>query len=185
MKFSPPEPQLSSDLGHKEPATPRLYGTFFKFLPILLLGTAGLGWVVMVRAALSDPGFAIEPDYYKKAGSIDQDKARQRASQELGVSAQVESFYILAGDRAELRVMLKDRDGEPLQALDVRAVVFFNGRANERHMVRLSSAGAGLYVALIERARPGLWEIQLKARAAQGEHEETFRKDLLPYKGRS
>lgn len=184
MKFSTTPPN-SSRLNPKPLAGPLLGGTFFKFLPVFVLGTAGLGWVIMVRAALSDPGFAIEPDYYKRASNIDQDKLRQMASARLGWKVQIESLGIRTDSQAELKVSLRDRDGEPLPDLQVSAVAFFNGRANELHTVFLPSAGKGLYVGRIEHARPGLWEIRLSAKGIQGELQQTFRNDLLPSKGPS
>jgi hypothetical protein len=164
------------------PATPQAHlsrsGAFFFFFPDLLLGAAGLGWIVMIRAALNDPGFAIEPDYYRKASGIDAEKELRAQSAELGWTAKIDSFELTPSGQGELVVHLTGERGEALNDLSVDASAFFNARANERRSLHLTAVGAGLYRTSLGPAHPGLWEIRLVAHGTDGAFHETFRHEL-------
>jgi hypothetical protein len=88
-------------------------------LPAILLGTSVLGWMVMIRAAVSDPSAAVEPDYYRKASSIDEEKAILKKSAELGWQARVESFTLRPDQSAVLVVRLEDAEHKPLSDVEV------------------------------------------------------------------
>lgn len=153
-------------------------GLFYMLLPALLLGAGVLGWIVMVRAAVSDPSAAIEPDYYRKASNVDAEKAILARSEALGWSARVTSFVFDAGGGATLVLSFTDRDGVPLEALVVDALAFSNVRSIDRQNIELVARGAGTYSARLERARHGIWELRVRARRGSEEFHTTVRGEL-------
>jgi len=128
---------------------------------LLLLQVAVSG--LTLYAALSNPSFAAEPDYYRKAMDWDATAARKRAEAALGWRLQVDvSSTTSASNERAVRVLVHDRDGKPVEGAAVSAEVFHHARAAERSEVVFSGDGAGCYAATLEMRRIGLWEFRLK-----------------------
>jgi len=147
-------------------------------LPVLLLGASVAGWIVMVRLAVDDPGFSLEPDYYRKAVEFDAREAKRREADALGWRIDVESFA-RTGDRTRLRLRLRERDGGAFVGGAVRGVGFSNARA--RHLVPLDfrAAEEGVFVAEFgQSVHGGLWELRLTILRDGREVERVVRVDL-------
>jgi nitrogen fixation protein FixH len=136
---------------------------FWMFVPVVLLVCSVSGWLVMVRVAVNDPGFSVEPDYYKKASHFDDEMAQRALNARLGFRSNIESFAFISGDEAELVVRLLDEEGRPISDAHVTAQAFFNARANEVHQVKFVALGDGRYGARLIRPHLGLWEVRLAA----------------------
>ncbi len=86
----------------------------------LLAASVGFMSYTLYRAT-SDPTFAIEPDYYKKAMNWDQTQRQQAASDALGWAA---TFAVVKAPGAQTvtRIRLADRDGAPVSGAVLEAV---------------------------------------------------------------
>jgi nitrogen fixation protein FixH len=168
----------TSDTG---PGAPRrtAQGTFFMLLPVLLLGGSVVAWFFMIRTALSDASVAIEPEYYRKASNIDQEKALQKESERLGWRANVETFQMSTGGQLTLVVRVRDGDQRQLEGLNVSALAFPNLRSSDRQAVQLHPGSDGTYRTTLDRPWPGIWEVRLLARRDGQEFQQVLRPELL------
>lgn len=186
-------------------ATPKLTkgGLFFMMLPVLLLGAGVLGWIFMMRAAVNDPSFGIEPDYYKKASKFDGEKESVAKSGQLGwhttlrgftsrslaakqagapsrATAAQEGSTMVSEDRAELALSFEEPSGAQLLDLNVEVTAFPNARSADRQTVHLSRDPEGVYRGYIARPRLGIWELRVVAQRAEQVFQETVRVELEP-----
>lgn len=132
----------------------------------LLVGSAGAN-IGFMLIATSDPTFAVEPDYYKKAIDWDKTMAQEARNAELGwaVSARLEQAARPGHGRLVARVT--DRAGAPVAGARVAVEAFPSARAGQVVSAALEPEGDGVYAAGIPLARPGLWE--LRVRVTRGE----------------
>ena len=96
----------------------------------------------------SDPAFAVEPNYYRKAVAWDEHAARQRASKALGWTAAlvVSTVADVRGER-EVMLLLRDQDGAPLNTARASAECFHRARGRDRIELQFEETGEGRYVA--------------------------------------
>jgi hypothetical protein len=160
---------------------PRLHakGRFYMLLPVLLLGGSFVGWFFMIRAAVTDPSAAIEPDYYRQASEIDHEKAILARSEQLGWLLHLESFRIEPSGGAKIALRFEDRSRAPLVDLDVTVLAFPNTRSADRQKLTLTLGSDGLYTTEIARPRVGLWELRVVARKNGEEFHQTLRPELF------
>ncbi len=127
----------------------------------LLAASVGFMSYTLYRAT-SDPTFAIEPDYYKKAMNWDQTQRQQAASDALGWAA---TFAVVKAPGAQTvtRIRLADRDGAPVSGAVLEAVCFPNVRSNDRRTVQFKEGEPGVYESAIAYPLPGRWEFRLSA----------------------
>jgi nitrogen fixation protein FixH len=153
--------------------------TFWMLFPVALLVTSVSGWLWMVSMAVDDPGFALEPDYYKKASAYDEVMAQKERNSQLGYKAHLVSFSLLDKDAAELIIHVKDREGRGVAGAEVTAEGLFVGRAFHTQKVVLKDRGDGVYAASFNQPRAGLWEVRLSLVAVQGAlFTQTLRPEL-------
>lgn len=127
---------------------------------LLIATVAGQG--VMLYAAASDPTFAVEPDYYKKAVDFDEVIAQETANQRLGWVANAE-IGARATAGAEFSLHLTDSKGAAVAGARV-AVVAISNLNGERHVsAALADRGDGRYAAILPLDRDGLWEFRINA----------------------
>ncbi len=117
---------------------------------------------VTLTVALSDPGFAVEPDYYNKALQWDESSATDVAR--AGWTAELSLDAPRGGERS-LRLRLRDRDAQPVEHAAVDALFFHHARASERYLATLHPHGAGEYVSELSLDRPGVWEFRCSIRS--------------------
>ncbi len=130
---------------------------WFPYMLVAFLLISMGGNIYMVARAATDPSFAVEPDYYRKAVDWDRRQAQQAASDALGWT------IVLDARQDELRVQLRDRFGRPIDGAMVRVEAFANARAQHRSKGTMVPKGHGVYVLSRPFARSGLWEYRLAA----------------------
>jgi nitrogen fixation protein FixH len=128
----------------------------------VLLGNVTLG-IVLMRVANSDPHFAIEPDYYRRAVGWDTTQAQARQNLALGWQLQP-TLGAVGGGEVPLTLLLTDAAGGPLDGASVSVEARAVAHANEVFVANLLPTGvAGAYTAGLPVARTGLWEIRVVA----------------------
>jgi nitrogen fixation protein FixH len=129
---------------------------------VLVLTMAGNLWVL--RLAGSDPSFAVEPDYYRKAVAWDTTMAEAAQNTRLGWQLTVESMATSGTAPAQLSVQLRDREGKPMDGASLEVAATHNARADHIVTGTFADAGGGRYVAALDARRPGLWELRFTVR---------------------
>jgi nitrogen fixation protein FixH len=138
-------------------------GRFWAWLPALLLGgLLGTQLVVLTRV-LHDPSVALEPDYYRKAVSWDEQRALERRSAALGWRAAVTAEPGPLAGSVRLGVRLTDAAGAAVSGATLTGQAFANARAGRMLALRWMEAAPGRYESEIAAALPGVWELRLQA----------------------
>jgi nitrogen fixation protein FixH len=142
-------------------------------LLVSLLGTQ----LAVLSSVLDDPGFASEPDYYRKALHWDTQQARARESQALGWVARASVVGATPAARA-VSVSITDASGAAVSGAAVRATAFPNTRAGQARELSFREVSPGMYRAELGAARPGIWELRCSATRGQARFESTLRFEL-------
>src|SRR5664279_5249071 len=100
-------------------------GWYWPWLIAALLVATVAGQGVMLYAAASDPTFAVEPDYYKKAVDFDDVIAQEAANQRLGWGASA-VIGARAAAGAEFTLRLADAKGAAMPGARVTVVAINN-----------------------------------------------------------
>ena len=130
--------------------------------PLAVVGMLSVSMTVCaitVIAAVGDPSYAIEDDYYQKAVDWDHSREVELASKDLGWR----SDATLTTSDGVLTVALNDGDGSPVSAASVRALVFHHARRGDAQDLVLRSQGDGRYTAMLNRPREGQWQVRIRA----------------------
>ena len=149
-----------------------------------LLGMSVVIYGVAIVITLTDPSFALEPDYEERAADWDAIQRQQAVNESLGWSAKVS---VEAGPkRGEIvvRVTLQDRIDRPIDGAIVELDAFHNARAGRIHRARLDHAGDGEYTTAMPIRRSGVWEFRLTANHRGDVFTKTIRKSLRVSGGR-
>jgi nitrogen fixation protein FixH len=126
--------------------------------------------LIVVAVATSDPSYAVEEDYYRKAESWDRSRAAQRASDALGWSlAAAVTPPSAPGGQPVLEVRVADAAGGPVEGATVAVECFHNVRSDDRIRAPLQEAGGGVYRAALPMRRDGRWELRFTVDRG-GEH---------------
>jgi hypothetical protein len=135
---------------------------FWMFFPVALLVTSVTGWLVMVKIAVDDPGFSVEPDYYKKAANYDAVIEQRAENSRLGYDVAVVSFAPRAEKSAHLILSVRGKDGAPIEGARVTADVLPVARAFEVRALTFRARGPGVFETDVVRIRTGLWEVRVR-----------------------
>ena len=157
-------------------ASQRRRGLLWVWLPVALLSLSFLGAITTAAIAVSDPSFAVEPDYYQKALNWDEHQAALERSARLGWKATLRIGAGVVG--SEVVVELRDRSGGPVDGASVRLEAFHNARRAHVVAARMQPAGGGAYRAEMPLRRAGLWEFRLEARRSGDRFLHTARQDV-------
>jgi FixH len=152
--------------------------SWWAYVPFGLLGSLSLmlGW--MVHIAVSDPGFAVEADYYNKAVNWDRSRSQQAESDKLGWQVQVETNS--GAETHQLIVHLKDNQGRPLSGAIIAVSAFHLARsANPLDLHQFDEQPGGVYTTDFAPDRSGLWELRIAATIA-GETVRVIQRAELP-----
>ena len=137
------------------------------YWPLLLGGllASGVGAnVYFMCRAVSDPSFAVEPDYYAKAVAWDAHQAQAKENDDLGWKLALSVAEADKGTgRARVVATLADRDGLRVPGLSVGLTAFHNARAAETVTATLGETAEHDYAADVAVVRPGLWEFRVEA----------------------
>lgn len=128
-------------------------------LQVLMGGVAAL-------LAVSDPAFAVVPNYHERAMHWDDVIAARQASTALGWKS-----HIYASDSADLygkrrlTVRLQDAAGQPLTEAQIRLQLWHHAHPLDIQEISLTPDAAvpGQYFGEAIVRRPGLWEVELSA----------------------
>ena len=154
-------------------------GWYWPLLVVGLLLCSVVPNVVLLLAANSDPGFAVEEDYYKKALAWDATMAQERHNAELGWDATVLAAPGATGG-VVLTAQVKDRDGEVVTPDAIEVEAFHNARAAHILRASLERADDGSFAAALPMRRPGLWELRLVIRRGDDRFTQVIRQDIVP-----
>lgn len=135
--------------------------------PLLVVGLLSaqvlLGLFFVWRAS-SDPSFAVEEDYYKKAMAWDKKMAQDRINSELGWQTEIAvEAASAAWESPTLTVSVIDHRGHPVESAKLTVETFHNTRAGDILRATLSETAPGLYRGKLDMRRPGLWEVRVRA----------------------
>jgi nitrogen fixation protein FixH len=126
------------------------WGTFV----VLLLGSQVAIGVVAIFLAGSDPTVAVVPGYHKKALMWDESVQLRQSSQELGWKVELRVLPGLNSSRLQWTVT--DREGDEVDRLHGRVVMFHHARAGEPIEFRIEDKLDG-----IELDREGYWQVEM------------------------
>lgn len=122
---------------------------------------------ILISFALSDPGFRLEPDYYRHAVDWDQERAEERHAQAQGWTLAVDVQPAPEGALVVARLSAR-QDGveRPLDGLTVR-VTAFHPAHNDVTVQAVLPAGAepGVYAARLPLRRAGRWTVRVEVHA--------------------
>jgi len=144
----------------------------------ILVGNLVLG-VVLVRIAIGDDHFAVEPDYYRRAIGWDTVQAQARHNLALGWHLDATIAPITLSSPTTLVLRLTDRDGVPLSAAAATIEARPIGHASEL-VQGTARAGAdpGILHAAMPFHREGLWELRVAIEHGGDRFTESLRLDL-------
>jgi nitrogen fixation protein FixH len=135
-------------------------GMVVAFLTLqVLLGVAS------VVLATNDLSWSVVPEYHAGAMKWDEQRAIQRASDELGWKHEVtiDPAADAMGNRA-VRVYLADKTGEPVLVDRMEGSIFHHARGAQMIRFEMTRGGRpGVYEAQVRMRRPGLWEMRFSA----------------------
>jgi len=120
---------------------------------------------VTAFVAISDPSFAVEPDYYDKALRWDEHRERAARNSELGWRVAVE----VAGvpdplGRREVRLTALDAEGRPLVGASASVEMFHHARSSNRLGATLAESAPGVFSGALPIVREGIWEVRFEVR---------------------
>ena len=141
-------------------------GTLWIAGVVAILGATVIGNIAVMRIANSDPSFAIESDYYKKAVEFDSTLVLERSSATLGWVAAAHLVHDSTARVNHLVVRVSDKNDTPLVGLVVNADALYNARANDVVHAVLMESEPGVYAAPIAVTNSGEWEVRIHAARA-------------------
>jgi len=143
-------------------------------ITLVLAATVTLN-VFVLRIATEPNAYATEPDYYRKAVAWDSTATLERASEATGWTCDAQ--IVRARGVLELRVVLADGEGGPIDGARVRVTAIHNLAASQPVEIAPVAAGAGTYVARFPVARMGLWELRVAATRGRDRFVADLRRD--------
>jgi nitrogen fixation protein FixH len=121
--------------------------------------------LILIVFATTDPSFAVERDYYRKALAWDDKREQDRINAELGWTLTFEVAPSRAPDgTSRLAARLLDAAGQEIADARVSLETFHNARAARILRTELVRGEDGAYSADLPLFRPGLWEFRFEAR---------------------
>jgi hypothetical protein len=150
--------------------------------PTLIIGALVIHVVaslVTVVIATSNPSYAIEEDYYRKALAWDSRRAQDRHNLELGWQLEFEvAPPPAAGSDPQLVVRLADPNGQPLDGARVAVAAFHNARADQIVRAEPVAAGNGVYTCPLAMRRAGRWELRFTVDRGGERFTHTVNRDI-------
>lgn len=144
---------------------------------VLAITVAANLWVM--RIAGSDPSFAVEPDYYRKAVAWDSAMAQEGRNRALDWQVRPEIHGFTSGRAATLDVRISGPDGEAIRDARVRVTAFAVARsANRIERDVPPSADGAAYRVVLPVARGGAWELRFDVRKGDAHFTATRRVEI-------
>jgi hypothetical protein len=144
-----------------------------------LLGNVILG-IFLVRVANSDPSFAVEPDYYRKAVGWDSVRQQAEINRELGWIATAHLPAVQPGEPEAIEIELTDDSGRPITNATVNIEAMPVAFANRVNSGRLNvTSDPGRYSGNVVVDLTGLWEFRLVATRDDVRFTHTIRLEVF------
>lgn len=138
-------------------ATGRFWPLFIVGLILAQVSAAG----ALIWYAVSDPTFAIEPNYYQKALNWDDTARQHAANRSLAWKPTLEFADQSQGGTRTTRLQIVDAGGTPIESARVTVESFFHAAANQRTTTDLRwDADERAYVGTLPIDRGGVWEMR-------------------------
>lgn len=154
-------------------------GTRWIGIVIGLLGASFAAQLILLAVASSDPAFAIEPDYERKARNWDAEQRQRSVNAGLGWAVAIRTQPTSADGGFDMTLTAKDRDGATLAGAIVEIEAMANARAQRIHRLELVEDQAGRYVGHVHGRRPGVWEFRVAITRGETRFTDRVRKDVL------
>ena len=120
--------------------------------------------VVAIYLATSNPSYAVEEDYYRKAVEWDKRRAQDRRNAELGWQLSFDAAAPgSAGEHAQLSAILSDAGGFPVNGANITVEAFHNALADRILRGQFEPLGDGRYRTSLPMRRSGVWELRFVA----------------------
>jgi len=153
-------------------------GSFWAWVPALLLGSMLVGLGTLAYIAIDDPSFALEPNYYDKAVHWDQSQAALRESDALGLELTLAPLTIASDGQVKLELAVNARGGLSFTGAEVRVEAFPNAFASRIAQVTLRETAPGVYTGELPHGIPGLWEVRLAVKRGAASFQQVLRRDV-------
>ncbi len=144
----------------------------------LLVGSVVTQGVLLV-ASMSDPSFAVEPDYERKAADWDAIQRRKQESLRLGWTVDLRTSPSERAGEVNVELSVFDRFGKPIRDATVALKTFHNARAGNVIAGRLFHDADGIYLATLPMRRSGIWEFRLEVVQGESHYTDVVRKSVL------
>ncbi|MEM6568837.1 MAG: FixH family protein [Planctomycetota bacterium] len=129
-----------------------------------LLATHVAAMLLAVKVATAGGGHTIVPDYYQKALAWDDMREEARNAARMGWTAAVTPSVMTDGQGLrEVRILLHDRYGQPVEGASVEANTWHRAIGDAHVFSARPADEAGVYVGRAPMGRPGTWELELIA----------------------
>ncbi|MBK7406316.1 MAG: FixH family protein [Phycisphaerales bacterium] len=139
---------------------------FWPGMVFALIGLSLTMVTITVVAAVRDPSFAVEKDYYEKGLHWDQHLAEQQQMDLLGWTVRPALGAADAEGRRVISLRLSGPHGDPIEGATVKLSYFHNATASEVVEASLAPAAEpGLYQTDPAPMRPGFWTLKLDIRS--------------------
>lgn len=143
--------------------------------PAIVVGLLGFSLAtqaLLLCAALADPGFRLEQDYYRHAVDWDRERAQEEAAAAAGWTLSVSTA---PGPGASTRVAAQLlAAGQPVRDAEVRVLAFHPAYKHETLAGRLTAGSDGVYAGDLPLGRAGRWVVRVEA----GRGELALRQEL-------
>ena len=132
------------------------YKQFWPWFLIALPMTAVIASMITINIAFTDADGLVKDDYYKEGLAMNQDKARKRMAEELGVVA---NTFIDASSN-DIRVSLNDAAIGELKGLMIEMI--HPTRADNDMNIALENTSDNVWVGKLSQAvKPGYWWVRV------------------------
>lgn len=153
--------------------------TFWKLVPVVLLGSTVAFGAWRVAVVLDDPSFAVEEDYYERGEHWDDEIAARAASAALGWNVTLEAEAVAVGDGGEDRLVLVVGNTEgPVTGLTGEVQAFHNADPAHPREAVVEELGDGRYRFGLDVHRPGLWQWRVVLRRGDQTWRGTLRREV-------
>lgn len=126
-----------------------------------ILAATVIANLLVMRVATSDPSFAIEPEYYRKAVDFDSTLAHENASARLKWTATAMISPMRANQLSQVTVTVRDSLNQPVEGAVVSITALYVARANDVLMAALPEIAPGTYRAPLAATHVGQWEVRI------------------------
>ncbi|MCC6357954.1 MAG: FixH family protein [Phycisphaerales bacterium] len=156
----------------RAPSRGRFWPLFIVGLIVAQFSAAG----ALIWYAVTDPTFAIEPNYYQKALKWDETARQLAANRALGWKPALEFADQSTRGTRVTRLQIVDRTGASIDGATVSVESFFHADAGNRSTTALPwDPDALAYVGTLPIDRGGVWEMRFEI--VRGEDRFTFIED--------